>query len=50
MKKLVILLVILTTVSVIFLTGCDKKSNPVSFVDDYSVTLTEDEGATYSGD
>jgi len=51
MKKLGISLIILTTVLVMFLTDCaSKKSNPVSFVDDYSVTLTEEEGTTYAGD
>jgi hypothetical protein len=42
-------LLILITASVIFYLNCDDKSNPLSFVDDYTVTLTEAEGTTYTG-
>ncbi len=54
MKYLYGSLMVLTILSITLLTGCKKdEGNPAagpSYVDSYTVTLTEPEGTTYSGD
>ena len=54
MKKIITAGLVLTLISLILLTACNKddKSNPVSYVDKYAqtVSLTEAEGTSYTGD
>ena len=49
--KSCITFIILTIGSIILLVGCkkDDQSNPVSYVDGYTVNLTENKGTTYTG-
>ncbi len=52
MKNLIKIFTILTLVLMMHLMGCkdSEESNPLSFIDGYTVDLTEDKGTTYAGD
>ncbi len=51
MKHLIVVFMALTLGLIIFLTGCNNSDdNPFSYVDDYTVNLTEAKGTTYTGD
>lgn len=52
MKNLIKIFIILTFVSIMYLMGCknSEESNPLSFIDGYTVDLTENKGTTYTGD
>lgn len=52
MKNLIKIFTILTLVLIMYLMGCkdSEESNPLSFIDGYTVNLTETKGTTYAGD
>ena len=52
MKYVSVTFILLISGLIIFLVGCKKneQSNPVSYVDSYTVTLTDPKGTTYAGD
>jgi len=52
MKNLIYFFILLTIISITYLTGCssDESDNPLSFIDGYTVDLLESKGTTYAGD
>lgn len=50
MKRSNICFMILVIITVLFFSGCKKNSSPVSYIDGYTVDLTEAKGTTYIGD
>lgn len=50
MKKSNFLIILLTGITFLVISSCNKDDNIFSYVDEYDAPLTEQKGATHNGD